>query len=365
MEGNELEILPANLFQQNVDLQTIYLQNNKIHSLGDGIFYNLLNLADLRLSHNFLQNLHQQAFKDATKLSILYLDHNNLTTIHQEWFEHFHTRWTNANRKQFGQIFLDPNPWVCDCSSIDFHNFQINNPFFHDKYDKDEGYVSLGSCQYPHNLKDTKFEDLTQSEIDDFVCQPPRVLAKSEGKIKVESDEDEMVWVTVDGAPPPRVEFLIRDASNHSVQIEEFEQTPVLMPNLDESHNGPAIKHSIRVLDTVAKQLTVIVTVISPFRDFSDPIHDQFSVEIEQDSTGYNKKLFFLFMILILSYISYVYRENILRKLRSLVPVRHSSSPTQDQTINYSHLPEHDNAALVSNEQIFEPESPQELKINV
>ena len=77
----------------------------------------------------------------------------------------------------------------------------------------DEGYVSLGSCQYPHNLKDTKFEDLTQSEIDDFVCQPPRILAKSEGKIKVESDEDEMVWVTVDGAPPPHVEFLIRDAS--------------------------------------------------------------------------------------------------------------------------------------------------------
>jgi hypothetical protein len=50
------------------------------------------------------------------------------------------------------------------------------------------------------------------------------------------------------------------------------------MPNMDESHNGPAIKHSIRVLDTVAKKLTVIVTVISPFRDFSDPIHDQFSV---------------------------------------------------------------------------------------
>ena len=50
------------------------------------------------------------------------------------------------------------------------------------------------------------------------------------------------------------------------------------MTNLDESHNGPAIKHSIRILDTVAKQLTVIVTVISPFRDFSDPIHDQFSV---------------------------------------------------------------------------------------
>ena len=86
-------------------------------------------------------------FLDATKLSILYLDHNNLTTIHEEWFENFHTRWTNSNRKQFGQIFLDPNPWVCDCSSIDFHNFQIKNPFFHDKYDKDEGWAQQFVCK--------------------------------------------------------------------------------------------------------------------------------------------------------------------------------------------------------------------------
>ena len=50
------------------------------------------------------------------------------------------------------------------------------------------------------------------------------------------------------------------------------------MPNLDESHNGPAIQHSIRVLDTAIKQFTVIVTVTSPFSQFSDPIHDQFSV---------------------------------------------------------------------------------------
>ncbi len=88
-------------------------------------------------------------------------------------------------------------------------------------------------------------------------------------------------------------------------------------------------------------------------------------VEIEQAENGYFKKLFFLFIIFVSFYVIYVYRETILRKLRSLIPVRHSSSPSQDQTINYSHLPEHDNAVLVSNEQIFEPESPQELKINV
>ena len=98
---------------------------------------------------------------------------------------------------------------------------------------------------------------------------------------------------------------------------------------------------------------------------FRAKINDISKVEIEDDSIGYNKKLFFLFLIFILSYVIYVYRELILRNLRSIVPVRHSSSPTQDQTISYSHLPEHDNAALVSNEQIFEPESPQELKINV
>jgi len=72
----------------------------------------------------------------------------------------------------------------------------------------------------------------------------------------------------------------LKKFKNHSVQIEDFEKTPLLMPNLDESHNGPAIQHSIRVLDTAVKQLTVIVTVTSPFGQFSDPIHDQFSVSV-------------------------------------------------------------------------------------
>ena len=150
------------------------------------------------------------SLSDVGKLSMLYLDHNNLTTIHKEWFENFHTRWT---REQHGQIFLDPNPWVCDCSSTDFHKFQIDNEFFHDKYSRDEGYVSLGSCQYPHSLRGKKFEDLTMTDVDGFICQPPRILGKSEGKVKVEKGEEEMVWVTVDGAPPPMVEFIVRDAS--------------------------------------------------------------------------------------------------------------------------------------------------------
>ncbi|CAG5103822.1 Oidioi.mRNA.OKI2018_I69.chr1.g953.t1.cds [Oikopleura dioica] len=349
LENNELESLPGKLFEQNVDLQTIYLMNNKIHSLGDGIFYNLLNLVDLRLSHNYIQNLHQQAFKDVGKLSMLYLDHNNLTTIHKEWFENFHTRWT---REEHGQIFLDPNPWVCDCSSTDFHNFQIDNEFFHDKYSRDEGYVSLGSCQYPHTLRGKKFEDLTTTDVE----------GESEGgKGRGRNGLGDGRWCS-----PPMVEFIVRDASNHSVQIDDFEQTPLLMENLDEAHNGPAIKHSIRVLDHTIQQLTVIVTVTSTLAQFSDPIHDQFSVEIDNaNESGYFAKLFWLFIFSALFYAIYTNREMILRKLRSFVPVQAPSSPAQDQTVNYSHLPEHDNAALVSNEQLYEPETPQELKINV
>ena len=102
------------------------------------------------------------------------------------------------------------------------------------------------------------------------------------------------------------------------------------------------------------------------FKRFDAGIYNISKVEIEkEDSTGHFKQLFFLFLICTSFWVIYIKRETILRKLRSLIPVYNSSSPTQDQTINYSHLPEHDNAALVSNEQIFEPESPQELKINV
>ena len=95
---------------------------------------------------------------------------------------------------------------------------------------------------------------------------------------------------------------------------------------------------------------------------FTDP----FQVEIDNaNESSYFAKLFWLFIFSALFYAIYTNREMILRKLRSFVPVQAPSSPAQDQTVNYSHLPEHDNAALVSNEQLYEPETPQELKINV
>ena len=93
---------------------------------------------------------------------------------------------------------------------------------------------------------------------------------------------------------------------------------------------------------------------------------DHFQVDIENaNESGYFGKLFWLFIFSALFYAIYTNREMILRKLRSFIPVQAPSSPAHDQTVNYSDLPENDNAALVSNEQLYEPEAPQELRINV
>ena len=53
-----------------------------------------------------------------------------------------------------GQVFLNSNPWVCDCTTMPFVSWINEHPFFEDHYDSDKhSYVQMGKCQYPPRLR--------------------------------------------------------------------------------------------------------------------------------------------------------------------------------------------------------------------
>ena len=48
---------------------------------------------------------------------------------------------------------MSGNPWICDCTTIAFVEFQDHNEWFKYQYDSRTGIVDLGTCQYPRALR--------------------------------------------------------------------------------------------------------------------------------------------------------------------------------------------------------------------
>ena len=55
---------------------------------------------------------------------------------------------------------MSGNPWICDCTTIAFIQFQDDNQWFKYQYDERTGIVDLGTCQYPRALRN----DINSSE---------------------------------------------------------------------------------------------------------------------------------------------------------------------------------------------------------
>ena len=55
---------------------------------------------------------------------------------------------------------MSGNPWICDCTTIAFVEFQDDNQWFKYQYDERTGIVDLGTCQYPRALRN----DINSSE---------------------------------------------------------------------------------------------------------------------------------------------------------------------------------------------------------
>lgn len=124
---------------------------NKLEEISRETFHGLWSLARLHLDHNRLEFIHPDAFQGLTSLRLLQLEGNRLQQLHPSTFatfsmmDHFHMSTLRHlflsdngltslpqsmldGMPHLENLYLQENPWTCDCRMKWFLNWDKNTP---------------------------------------------------------------------------------------------------------------------------------------------------------------------------------------------------------------------------------------------
>lgn len=133
LQENRINVIHDQAFQDLVQLENFYLNDNLLSDLPGLAFKGLTRLKMLNLGGNQLTNVSNTWFSDLVELEVLYLDRNQLVYIEEGTFENLtslitlHLNSNNLTSLPFpvfqpiyflGHLFLFKNPWTCDCSIL-------------------------------------------------------------------------------------------------------------------------------------------------------------------------------------------------------------------------------------------------------
>ncbi|XP_019406193.1 PREDICTED: platelet glycoprotein Ib alpha chain-like [Crocodylus porosus] len=104
---NSIKDLPLGAFRSLGNLKELDLKGNRLQRLPKDAFAGLAALQDLDLSNNALEELPLGLLTELESLDTLRLPGNRLRTVPTDFFPKNHS---------FPYVFLDKNPWHCDCS---------------------------------------------------------------------------------------------------------------------------------------------------------------------------------------------------------------------------------------------------------
>lgn len=127
MSYNKVKELRKETFQGLDNILRLHMDHNQIEFIHPEAFYGLTSLQLVQLEGNLLQQLHpdtfvtlrhSQVFKLST-VKTIYLSDNALTTLPATVF---------SGCYQLENLFLNGNPWSCDCQMAWFAEWMERNP---------------------------------------------------------------------------------------------------------------------------------------------------------------------------------------------------------------------------------------------
>lgn len=150
---NPLITIQDGAFENLTNLNTLYLRSTDLKNLTKDMFLGLVNLKILDLDGSKLNNLPEDLFSHLSGLDEVVLTNNELQTVPEGIFEAI---------IEETEIYLEDNPWSCDCN-LDWISFILDDyPTF--PADRDSLF-----CEWPERIL------MTDLDFTDFKCYPPNI----------------------------------------------------------------------------------------------------------------------------------------------------------------------------------------------
>eukprot|EP00057_Strongylocentrotus_purpuratus_P007973 XP_011662447.1 PREDICTED: leucine-rich repeat-containing protein 15-like [Strongylocentrotus purpuratus] len=137
LSSNHLTYLSPAVFQDLKSIKNIFLNNNKLVDLPEDIFKDQSSLIYLDLANNLLSSLPRDIFKNLVQINILDLDANRLMAItftlptilslklRDNELKHLGNASIENWTGRVGNLYLEGNPWACNCSFEPFRSFRF------------------------------------------------------------------------------------------------------------------------------------------------------------------------------------------------------------------------------------------------
>nr|XP_045016945.1 trophoblast glycoprotein [Jaculus jaculus]XP_045016946.1 trophoblast glycoprotein [Jaculus jaculus]XP_045016947.1 trophoblast glycoprotein [Jaculus jaculus]XP_045016948.1 trophoblast glycoprotein [Jaculus jaculus] len=139
-------------------LQRLELASNHFLYLPRDLLTQLPSLRHLDLHNNSLVSLTYVSFRNLTHLESLHLEDNALKVLHNGTL----AEWQGLARVR---VFLDNNPWVCDCHMVDMVAWLKETELVQDK--------ARLTCAFPEKMRNRGLLDLNSSDLDCDPILPP------------------------------------------------------------------------------------------------------------------------------------------------------------------------------------------------
>ncbi|XP_017547293.2 immunoglobulin superfamily member 10 [Pygocentrus nattereri] len=275
LHSNLIQDIENKAFHHLKALQVLKMSYNRVKELRKETFQGLDNLLRLHMDHNRIEFIHPEAFYGLTSLQLVHLEGNLLQQLHPDTFitlrhsqifkfSSIKTIYLSDNLLftlpstvfsgcyQLENLFLNGNPWSCDCRMDWFAEWMKKNPGIL-KCKRDRKFPGEQLCPVCESPVTSRGSNMIH--LDAYTCSKPWIHPHLKQK-NITMDENSFAPVFPKDfiAPIGMIEMNITDQFHNDANIACVVQRPTGLENLNVTH-GVKAEDVTTLIATVATSL--------------------------------------------------------------------------------------------------------------